>query len=235
MGIEPFLVVVVGDRGDGAAPGAPRLPDVPRAVLGRRVEELRRARHHRRAARGPHDLRAAARAAPHCKQTGYRGRTGIHELLVVDDDVRALIMKRADAAAIRRAATAHGHGDAARGRRRQGRSPARPRSRKSCASRRKTWSSARRLARADSNRRPAGVEAASPCRSTLQRARRRGPHRRRRRRRRQRRRARACKLRRDGHLPDRGRRGARAAAGARPRGARAAPRRRAHDARRSWR
>jgi general secretion pathway protein E len=43
-----------------------------------------------------------------CKQTGYRGRTGIHELLVVDDDVRALIMKNTDAAAIRRAATAAG-------------------------------------------------------------------------------------------------------------------------------
>jgi general secretion pathway protein E len=43
-----------------------------------------------------------------CKETGYRGRTGIHELLVVDDDVRALIMKNADAAAIRRAATAAG-------------------------------------------------------------------------------------------------------------------------------
>ena len=43
-----------------------------------------------------------------CKQTGYRGRTGIHELLVIDDDVRALIMKNSDAAAIRRVATAAG-------------------------------------------------------------------------------------------------------------------------------
>jgi general secretion pathway protein E len=43
-----------------------------------------------------------------CKQTGYRGRTGIHELLVVDDDVRNLVMKNADAASIRRAATAKG-------------------------------------------------------------------------------------------------------------------------------
>ena len=43
-----------------------------------------------------------------CKRTGYRGRTGIHELLVVDDEVRTLIMKSADAAAIRRAATARG-------------------------------------------------------------------------------------------------------------------------------
>jgi general secretion pathway protein E len=43
-----------------------------------------------------------------CRQTGYRGRTGIHELLVVGDDVRALIMKNADAAAIRRAGTVAG-------------------------------------------------------------------------------------------------------------------------------
>ncbi len=39
-----------------------------------------------------------------CKETGYRGRTGIHELLVVDDEIRTLIMKNADAVAIRRAA-----------------------------------------------------------------------------------------------------------------------------------
>lgn len=43
-----------------------------------------------------------------CKGKGYRGRTGIHELLVVDDEIRALVMKNADAATIRRTATAHG-------------------------------------------------------------------------------------------------------------------------------
>jgi len=43
-----------------------------------------------------------------CKRTGYRGRTGIHELLVVDDEIRSLVMKSADAATIRRAATAKG-------------------------------------------------------------------------------------------------------------------------------
>ena len=43
-----------------------------------------------------------------CKGTGYRGRTGIHELLVIDDDVRALIMQRSDAAAVRRLATKSG-------------------------------------------------------------------------------------------------------------------------------
>jgi general secretion pathway protein E len=43
-----------------------------------------------------------------CKGTGYRGRSGIHELLVVDDGVRSLVMQRSDASAVRRHATAHG-------------------------------------------------------------------------------------------------------------------------------
>lgn len=40
-----------------------------------------------------------------CKDTGYEGRTSIHELLVLDDEVRQLIMERADAATLRRHAT----------------------------------------------------------------------------------------------------------------------------------
>ena len=43
-----------------------------------------------------------------CKGTGYRGRTGIHEILVIDDEVRGLVMQRADAAAVRRLATHRG-------------------------------------------------------------------------------------------------------------------------------
>jgi general secretion pathway protein E len=39
-----------------------------------------------------------------CHHKGYRGRTGIHELLVLNDMVRAQIMQRADAATIRRVA-----------------------------------------------------------------------------------------------------------------------------------
>lgn len=39
-----------------------------------------------------------------CNQKGYRGRSGIHELLLLNDTLRALIMQRADAATIRRAA-----------------------------------------------------------------------------------------------------------------------------------
>lgn len=43
-----------------------------------------------------------------CKGSGYQGRTGIHELLVLDDDYRQLIMDRADASALRRLATSRG-------------------------------------------------------------------------------------------------------------------------------
>lgn len=37
----------------------------------------------------------------HCQFTGYRGRSGIHELLLIDDAVRAKIMQRADSPQIR--------------------------------------------------------------------------------------------------------------------------------------
>ena len=43
-----------------------------------------------------------------CRRTGYHGRTGIHELLVVDDALRAQIMAAADAASIRREAITAG-------------------------------------------------------------------------------------------------------------------------------
>ncbi|MBA5865501.1 MAG: type II secretion system protein GspE [Nitrospira sp. CR1.3] len=45
---------------------------------------------------------------PACSQTGYRGRTGIHELMVMDDDIRRLIGSKADAAAIKQAAVSKG-------------------------------------------------------------------------------------------------------------------------------
>ena len=44
----------------------------------------------------------------HCGQSGYSGRTGIYELLVADDPIRAQIHNRASEAAIRAAAIASG-------------------------------------------------------------------------------------------------------------------------------
>ena len=45
---------------------------------------------------------------PSCNQTGYAGRTVIHELMMLDDKIRALIVKRADAGIIKKQAVAAG-------------------------------------------------------------------------------------------------------------------------------
>jgi type II secretory ATPase GspE/PulE/Tfp pilus assembly ATPase PilB-like protein len=43
-----------------------------------------------------------------CRGTGYRGRTGIYELLRITEDVRSLIVRKAPAGELRRHAVAHG-------------------------------------------------------------------------------------------------------------------------------
>ena len=45
---------------------------------------------------------------PSCSQSGYSGRTVGHELMLVDDEVRALIVKNADAGIIKKSAVSHG-------------------------------------------------------------------------------------------------------------------------------
>ncbi|HEX2685795.1 MAG TPA: type II secretion system ATPase GspE [Kofleriaceae bacterium] len=45
---------------------------------------------------------------PACGQLGYRGRTGIYELLLINDQVRRLSLDKADAGSIRQAAIEHG-------------------------------------------------------------------------------------------------------------------------------
>jgi general secretion pathway protein E len=43
-----------------------------------------------------------------CSELGYRGRTGIYELLLVSDEIRSLVMKHSDAGAIKRKALEQG-------------------------------------------------------------------------------------------------------------------------------
>jgi general secretion pathway protein E len=43
-----------------------------------------------------------------CQDTGYQGRTGIYELMLVDDDIRQLILKNVDSTTIKRAAIQRG-------------------------------------------------------------------------------------------------------------------------------
>jgi len=49
-----------------------------------------------------------AAGCPACNQTGYLGRTGIYELMLVDDDIRQLILKNTDSSTIKRAAVDRG-------------------------------------------------------------------------------------------------------------------------------
>jgi len=106
MGIEPFLVSssVIGVM-------AQRL--VRRVCVGCRQKVM--PTHDQLLEIGLNPERAEAegiyQAGPgcgQCKQTGYRGRVGIHELLIIDDEVRALVMKSSDASTIRAYATARG-------------------------------------------------------------------------------------------------------------------------------
>jgi len=106
MGIEPFLVsssviAVMAQRlvrrvcpscREAYRPTREELEEIgltPQRVVGREIYK-------------------PGSGCPQCKKTGYRGRSGIHELLVVDDEIRGLVMKNADASSIRRAATARG-------------------------------------------------------------------------------------------------------------------------------
>jgi general secretion pathway protein E len=50
----------------------------------------------------------APQGCPACKRTGYRGRTGIYELLTVDDELRRLIHDRASEQALREHAASRG-------------------------------------------------------------------------------------------------------------------------------
>ena len=50
----------------------------------------------------------AEKGCERCEGTGFRGRTGIHELLVTKDEIRELIVARANASHIRQEALKHG-------------------------------------------------------------------------------------------------------------------------------
>jgi general secretion pathway protein E len=95
MGVEPFLLAstllgVLAQRlvrrlcPDCRAPAA--LAPTERALLP--------------AGLGERPVYAAA-GCPQCKWTGYRGRTGVYELLVVDESLRRLVHDGAAEAAIR--------------------------------------------------------------------------------------------------------------------------------------
>jgi general secretion pathway protein E len=109
MGVEPFLV-------------ASSLTAVLAQRLVRRVcpdcrvqytptdEELKEIGLTRALLKERYGLEKIHKAAgcPSCNQNGYRGRTGIYELLLVDDTVRQLALKNVDSSTIKKAAIANG-------------------------------------------------------------------------------------------------------------------------------
>ncbi|MFM1847931.1 MAG: ral secretory pathway protein [Pseudomonadota bacterium] len=53
-------------------------------------------------------FRPGTRECVRCQNTRYTGRTGIHELLIIDDQIRSLILQRVDSNTIKSAATKNG-------------------------------------------------------------------------------------------------------------------------------
>lgn len=51
---------------------------------------------------------AVCKGCHECSGTGYKGRMVVHELMMIDDDMRTLIMEKSDASIIKRAAQAKG-------------------------------------------------------------------------------------------------------------------------------
>ncbi len=103
IGVEPFLLAssiqaVVAQRlirTNCEACSAPSSPD-PAVV-----------RHFNYPAKTQPSFRSG-KGCDHCRGSGYRGRTAIHEILLIDDGVREAIVAKSPASVIRKHALAHG-------------------------------------------------------------------------------------------------------------------------------
>ncbi|HAZ63641.1 MAG TPA: type II secretion system protein GspE [Armatimonadetes bacterium] len=105
MGIEPFLVAsslegVLAQRLVRRLCPACKAPHAPTSAelydMGNLADESRQ-----------HTIFRPV-GCDECRGTGYRGRVGLIELLVVDDEIQELILRRASSAAIRESAQARG-------------------------------------------------------------------------------------------------------------------------------
>src|ERR1700676_1455496 len=105
LGIEPFLIssAVIGILAQRLVRRTCPSCAVPQAPSAESVEKIG----------GPERLPAqgkwlSGRGCRECKQSGFKGRIAVHELLQVNDELRALITRRAPEHEIRRAARASG-------------------------------------------------------------------------------------------------------------------------------
>lgn len=107
MGVEPFLVsssllAVVAQR---LVRRLCKHCKVPAEITD---EELRELGFDPSKVKHRQIFRAGNSACPHCQGTGYTGRLGIHEILLIDDEVRGQILQRLDSNSIRSAAIKRG-------------------------------------------------------------------------------------------------------------------------------
>ncbi len=109
MGIEPFLVsssviLSLAQRlvrrlcSQCREPFRPMEDEI--TELGLTMEDLDRV--------GGHVYRPHVGGCDNCNNLGYKGRTGIYELLQIEDNIRHLVMNRADAGTIKKTAQANG-------------------------------------------------------------------------------------------------------------------------------
>ena len=102
MGIEPFLV-----SSSILAVLAQRLvrklcPDCREPYT---AERHRAGANRTQAASISTDKICRPKGCRNCRNTGYRGRMAIQELMIMDDEIRSLVMQNADAATLRRKCT----------------------------------------------------------------------------------------------------------------------------------
>jgi general secretion pathway protein E len=105
MGVEPYLITssvngVLSQRLVRRLCSHCKQPYIPDATV------LRDSGIERLGLKAPQLWRAVG--CSHCRNTGYSGRTGIHELFVLDDKLRRAILDGDDAATLHHKATASG-------------------------------------------------------------------------------------------------------------------------------
>ena len=122
MGVENYLITSSRRRRPGPAPRSRHLPAVPRQPAGIRLTPD---------GRMIETFRGAGCEA--CFGSGYTGRVGIFEMMELNDEIRALIMKNGDAVQITKLCRQQRHAHPPRRRLAQGRNRASPPPTKCCA------------------------------------------------------------------------------------------------------
>ena len=98
IGVEPYLISAGRQRDPGPAPGPKNLPALQGRVRARRDEMKEFLTLQGFAA----DKIFKGKGCDRCRKTGYSGRLGIYELLVMDDTLRDMVTRNPDVTQLRK-------------------------------------------------------------------------------------------------------------------------------------